>query len=109
MGWPGFWRFAGEHWRTGLTELRGVLSKRSYMKAAQRYVPDIGAADVVRGGLGLRAQAVERDGSLVDDFVIHQVDGITSVRNAPSPAATSSLAIAEYVVDRMQQSAKPTG
>ena len=109
LGWPGFWRFAGEHWRTGLTELRGVLSKRSYMKAAQRYVPDIGAADVVRGGLGLRAQAVERDGSLVDDFVIHQVDGITSVRNAPSPAATSSLAIAEYVVDRMQQSAKPTG
>jgi (S)-2-hydroxyglutarate dehydrogenase len=104
LGWPGFWRFAGEHWRTGVTELRGVVSKRAYMRAAQRYVPDIAAADVARSGLGLRAQAVERDGSLVDDFVIQQVDGITSVRNAPSPAATSSLAIAEHVVDRIDRS-----
>ncbi|MFC7496434.1 MULTISPECIES: L-2-hydroxyglutarate oxidase [unclassified Nocardioides] len=103
LAWPGFWRFAGEHWRTGVTELRGVLSVRAYMKDAQRYVPEIGAADVRRAGLGLRAQALERDGSLVDDFVIHQADGITSVRNAPSPAATSSLAIAEHVVDRMER------
>jgi L-2-hydroxyglutarate oxidase len=101
LGWPGFWRFAGEHWRTGLTELRGVLSKRAYLHAARRYVPEIGVADVVRSRLGLRAQAVERDGSLVDDFVIQQEGGITCVRNAPSPAATSSLAIAEYVVDRI--------
>ncbi|MBZ5740637.1 L-2-hydroxyglutarate oxidase [Nocardioides mangrovi] len=103
LTWPGFWRFSGQHWRTGLTEVRGVLSTRSYMRDAQRYVPAIGADDVRRSGLGLRAQAVERDGSLVDDFVIHQADGITSVRNAPSPAATSSLAIAEHVVDRMVQ------
>lgn len=101
LAWPGFWRFAARHWRTGITELRGVLSVRSYMAHAQRYVPEIGPADVRRAGLGLRAQAVARDGSLVDDFVIHHEDGITSVRNAPSPAATSSLAIAEYVVDRM--------
>ncbi len=101
LAWPGFWRFAGQHWRTGVGELRGVLSPRAYMRAAQRYVPDIGTADVRRARLGLRAQAVERDGSLVDDFVIHQEDGITSVRNAPSPAATSSLAIAEHVVDRL--------
>ena len=105
LAWPGFWRFAGEHWRTGVTELRGVLSRRAYMSAAQRYVPDIGAGDVVRAGLGLRAQAVERDGSLVDDFVIQQLDTITSVRNAPSPAATSSLAIAEHVVDRIESPA----
>ena len=104
LAWPGFWRFAGEHWRTGLTEIRGVLSKRAYMKSAQRYVPDIGVADVTRSHLGLRAQAVERNGSLVDDFVIQQEDGITSVRNAPSPAATSSLAIAQHVVDRMESS-----
>ena len=58
-------------------------------------------ADVTRSRLGIRAQAVERDGSLVDDFVVEQEDGVTSVRNAPSPAATSSLAIAAYVVDRM--------
>ncbi|MEU0316166.1 L-2-hydroxyglutarate oxidase [Nocardioides sp. NPDC006273] len=101
LAWPGFWRFSVEHWRTGFTELRGVLSKQAYMGEAQRYVPEIGAGDVTRAGLGLRAQAVERDGSLVDDFVIHHADGITSVRNAPSPAATSSLAIAEYVVDRL--------
>ncbi|KHL13409.1 L-2-hydroxyglutarate oxidase LhgO [Mumia flava] len=101
LAWPGFWRFAGQHWRTGFTEIRGVLSKRAYMSSAQRYVPSIGAADVRRTGLGLRAQALERDGSLVDDFVIHRSDGVTSVRNAPSPAATSSLAIAEHVVDRL--------
>jgi L-2-hydroxyglutarate oxidase LhgO len=99
--WPGFWRMAGTHWRTGAREVRGSLSKRAYMRVAKRYVPEIGPEDVVRAGSGVRAQAVDRDGSLVDDFRITQVDGITSVRNAPSPAATSSLAIAEHVVDRM--------
>lgn len=100
-GWPGFWRLAATHWRTGAGELRGSLSKRAYMAVARRYVPAIGPDDVVRAGAGVRAQAVERDGSLVDDFRIATVDGVTSVRNAPSPAATSSLAIAEHVVDRM--------
>ena len=71
------------------------------MRVAQRYVPEIGAADVVRGGAGVRAQAVERDGSLLDDFRITESDGVTCVRNAPSPAATSSLAIAEHVADRV--------
>jgi len=99
--WPGFWRFAGEHWRTGIAEARGVLSRRAYMRTAQRYVPAIGPDDVARAGLGLRAQALGRDGALVDDFVIDSYDGITSVRNAPSPAATSSLAIAEHIVDAM--------
>ena len=99
LAFGGFWSFARDNWRAGVTELRGVLSRRAYMAAAQRYVPQIGAADVVRAGLGLRAQALERDGSLVDDFVIHASDEITSVRNAPSPAATSSLAIAEHIVD----------
>lgn len=100
LAFGGFWSFARDNWRAGVTELRGVLSRRAYMRTAQRYVPEIGAADVVRAGLGLRAQALERDGSLVDDFVIHSEDGVTSVRNAPSPAATSSLAIAEHIVDR---------
>jgi L-2-hydroxyglutarate oxidase LhgO len=103
VGWPGFWRLARQHWRTGATEVRGSLSKRAYMKYAQRYVPDIGAADVVRAGSGVRAQAVERDGSLVDDFRITHSDGVTNVRNAPSPAATSSFAIAEYVVDQVER------
>lgn len=99
--WPGFWLLARTHWRTGVEEMRGSLSIRAYMRAASRYVPDIGAADVRRGGSGVRAQAVDRDGSLVDDFRIGHEDGITTVRNAPSPAATSSLAIAEHIVDRM--------
>ncbi len=98
---PGFWRMARAHWRTGVTELRGSLSMRAYMRGAQRYVPEIGVPDVVRAGAGVRAQAVERDGSLLDDFVITHADRVTNVRNAPSPAATSSLAIAEHVVDQL--------
>jgi len=102
--WPGFWRLARQHWRTGVTEVRGTLSKRAYMRFAQRYVPDIDVTDVVRARSGVRAQAVERDGSLVDDFRISHSDGVTNVRNAPSPAATSSFAIAEYVVDEVERS-----
>jgi L-2-hydroxyglutarate oxidase LhgO len=99
LSWPGFWRMARMHWRTGITEVRGSLSVTSYMRVASRYVPEIGAADVVRAGAGVRAQAVDRDGSLVDDFRIYERDGVISIRNAPSPAATSSLAIAEHVLD----------
>ncbi len=101
LGWPGFWHLARAHWRTGAREVRGSLSKHAYMAQARRYVPAIGAADVVRAGSGVRAQAVERDGSLVDDFRITSSDKITCIRNAPSPAATSSLAIAAHVVDRV--------
>jgi L-2-hydroxyglutarate oxidase len=97
--WPGFWRMARRHWKTGVKEVRGSLSVKAYMTDASRYVPEIGADDVERGPVGIRAQAVDRDGSLVDDFRISDHDGIVSVRNAPSPAATSSLAIAEYVLD----------
>jgi L-2-hydroxyglutarate oxidase LhgO len=90
---------ARRHWRTGLREMRGSLSTRAYMKFAQLYVPGIDARDVVRAGTGVRAQALDRDGSLVDDFRIHRLGPITAIRNAPSPAATSSMAIAEHVVD----------
>lgn len=100
-GWPGFWRMAAAHWRTGLHEAAGSLSMARSVAFAQQYVPEITTADVTRGPSGIRAQAVARDGELVDDFRIGQEDGITTVRNAPSPAATSSLAIAEYVVDRI--------
>jgi len=100
--WPGTWRMARSHWRTGLAEMRGSLSVRAYMRSAQRYVPEIGPGDVRRAGAGIRAQAVDRDGSLVEDFRISHQDGVTTVRNAPSPAATSSLAIAEHVVDAIE-------
>ncbi|MBO0855708.1 MAG: L-2-hydroxyglutarate oxidase, partial [Nocardia sp.] len=102
--WPGAWRMAGRHWRTGLREMYGSLSKRAYMKAAQRYIPAIGADDVYPGGSGVRAQAVDADGTLVDDFRIHRLGPVTAVRNAPSPAATSSMAIAEHVADLIDDS-----
>ena len=101
VSWPGVWRMAGRHWRTGIREMYGSVSKRAYMRAARRYVPEIGAADVVRAGSGVRAQALDRDGSLVDDFRIHRIGPVTAVRNAPSPAATSSMAIAAHVVDAL--------
>jgi L-2-hydroxyglutarate oxidase LhgO len=101
ISWPGFWRMAGANWRAGIDEVWGSMSKKAYMRKASRYVPGIGAEDVVRARAGVRAQALDRDGSLVDDFRIFGEDGVFSVRNAPSPGATSSLAIAEYVVDRM--------
>ena len=97
--WPGAWRMAARHWRTGVREMYGSASKRAYMRAARRYVPQIGAGDVVRAGAGVRAQALDRDGALVDDFRIHRLGPVIAVRNAPSPAATSCMAIAEHVVD----------
>jgi len=101
LTWPGSWRMAARHWRTGVREVRGSLSVRAYLRDAQRYLPALRREDVVRGRCGIRAQAVDRDGELVDDFRIHRADGVTTIRNAPSPAATSSLAIAEHVVDQL--------
>jgi L-2-hydroxyglutarate oxidase LhgO len=81
--------------------IRGSVTNRAFAAAARDYVPALSAADLVPAPAGVRAQAVDRDGSLVDDFRISALGPVTAVRNAPSPAATSSLAIAEYVVDRM--------
>lgn len=99
--WPGARVMAGRHWRTGVSEVLGSVSTRRFAEAARRYVPELAAADLRPGGAGVRAQAVARDGSLVDDFVIERIGPVTAVRNAPSPAATSSLAIAEEVVRRL--------
>ncbi|MGW1027971.1 L-2-hydroxyglutarate oxidase [Streptomyces sp. NPDC002577] len=96
--YPGSWKMAAQHWRTGIKEYKGSFSMASFMKDAKLYVPGVGVKDVVRGGAGVRAQALDRDGTLVDDFRIHQVGRITAVRNAPSPAATASMAIAEHIV-----------
>ncbi|MFD4510024.1 L-2-hydroxyglutarate oxidase [Streptomyces sp. NPDC058457] len=95
--YPGAWRMAAQHWRTGIREYRGSFSTAAFMKDAKLYVPGVGVRDVVRGGAGVRAQALDRDGTLVDDFRIHRVGRITAVRNAPSPAATASMAIAEHI------------
>ena len=96
---PGFRRLAGRHWRTGIREVVGATSKRAFVRDACRYVPELTIRDAVPGPVGVRAQAIDPDGSLVDDFRISRLGRITAVRNAPSPGATSSLAIAEYIVD----------
>jgi L-2-hydroxyglutarate oxidase LhgO len=96
----GFRRLARRHWRMGLRELRGSLFKRAFVAEARTFVPELREDDVAPAAAGVRAQAIDADGSLVDDFRISERGAIVLVRNAPSPAATSSLAIAEYVVDR---------
>jgi L-2-hydroxyglutarate oxidase len=98
LAYAGFRRFARQHWRTGLSEMKGSLSKRAFMDGARRYVPELTDGDVLPGPAGIRAQAVDPDGGLVDDFRISRRGRVLAVRNAPSPAATSSLAIAEHVV-----------
>jgi L-2-hydroxyglutarate oxidase len=95
---PGFWRMARQHWRTGTREIVMSLSKRVFARQASRYLPELRSNQLVNYPAGVRAQALRRDGTLVDDFVIDQSDQLTIVRNAPSPAATSSLAIAEHIV-----------
>ena len=100
LRWPGTWRVARRFWRTGAQELLMAASKRAFVAACARYVPELRAADVEGGPAGVRAQAVARDGALVDDFVLSEADATLHVRNAPSPAATSSLALGELIADR---------
>ncbi len=99
----GFRRLARAHWRMGLRQLRSSLSRRCFVAEAQRFISSLEARDVVRARAGVRAQAVAPDGSLLDDFHISDRGNLVFVRNAPSPAATSSLAIAEYVVERLRR------
>ncbi|WP_308190856.1 L-2-hydroxyglutarate oxidase [Arthrobacter hankyongi] len=97
LGWPGFWTMARKNWKMGTTEIVGSLSKRYFAAQARRYLPDLTTSDLLPWPAGVRAQAVRRNGELVDDFWITAHNRITLVRNAPSPAATSALAIAEHI------------
>jgi L-2-hydroxyglutarate oxidase len=103
VAWPGTWRMARRWWRTGVTEMHYATSRRHFVRAAGRYVPELRVADVIPGFAGIRAQALARDGRLVDDFVFSHTERGLHVRNAPSPAATSSLAIAQLVADRVME------
>ncbi|HET8538186.1 MAG TPA: L-2-hydroxyglutarate oxidase [Solirubrobacteraceae bacterium] len=103
LGWPGSWKMMRRFWKTGISELRMAASRRAFVAACARYVPELEVGDVTDGPAGIRAQAVGRDGSLVDDFVFSEAEGALFVRNAPSPAATSSLAIADHIADRASQ------
>ncbi|HEX3292664.1 MAG TPA: L-2-hydroxyglutarate oxidase [Solirubrobacterales bacterium] len=102
VSWPGTWRLVGRFWRTGLTELRHAASRRAFVTDLRRFVPELEVADVLPGPSGIRAQAVDRDGRLVDDFVVHRTERALHVRNAPSPAATSSLALAKLIADQAE-------
>jgi len=99
---PAFWRFARRHWRTGIREMSGSMSKRRFVAAARAYIPELEDDDVVPGTAGIRAQALDADGGLVDDFRISIRDRVILLRNAPSPAATSALAIAEHIVTTIE-------
>ncbi|MDX6415645.1 MAG: (S)-2-hydroxyglutarate dehydrogenase [Trebonia sp.] len=97
-----FWRLARQHWMTGVREMRGSLWRRAYLAEARTYLPWVQPGDVTSAPAGVRAQAVDPSGALVDDFRISRVGPVTSVRNAPSPAATASMAIAEHIVAELQ-------
>jgi 2-hydroxyglutarate dehydrogenase len=99
LAWPGTWRMMGRWWRTGINELRLAASFDAFAAEASRYVPGVRGADLQPAFGGVRAQAVARDGRLVDDFLLSATPRAIHVRNAPSPAATSSLALAELIVD----------
>jgi (S)-2-hydroxyglutarate dehydrogenase len=103
LAWPGTWRLVRRFWRTGLTELRHAASKRAFISDLRRLVPDLQVGDVLPGPSGIRAQALDRDGRLVDDFVVHRTERALHVRNAPSPAATSSLALAKLIADQAEE------
>lgn len=105
---PGAWRLARKHWRTGVGEIARSASKRRFLAALQRLVPAIEIDDLVRSPAGVRAQALRRDGALLDDFVWHERDNVVSVVNAPSPAATASLRIASEIADRVLTGGTPT-
>jgi len=99
LTYPGFFKMATKYWQIGSGEMYRDLVRSAYVQALQRYVPELQPADCLPGPSGVRAQAMSADGSLVDDFVFDGAEGIVHVRNAPSPAATSSLAIGKYIVD----------
>ena len=99
LAWPGFQKVAGKYWKTGLGELYRSFSKSAFTKALQELIPDIQESDLVEGGAGVRAQACDRTGGLLDDFAIRESKFAINVLNAPSPAATSSLSIGGTVAE----------
>lgn len=99
LTWPGFIKVARKYWKTGFGEMYRSFSKAAFTKALQKLMPGIRSSDLEAGGAGVRAQACDRDGGLIDDFYIRELPGQVHVLNAPSPAATSSLAIGKAVAE----------
>jgi (S)-2-hydroxyglutarate dehydrogenase len=105
LSYRGFRALATRYWRVGLSEIRGDLSKRTFTRDLQRLVPAVRAADLVKPHAGVRAQALSEDGRLLDDFWFDHAENVIHVRNAPSPAATSSLALARDIVEVAERTA----
>ncbi len=103
LAYPGFRRLATKYWRVGLAEMWRDVSKAAFLKSLQEFMPELTAADLLPGPSGVRAQALAEDGALVDDFVVEASGGVLHVRNAPSPAATSSLSIGHMIADALEK------
>ena len=101
LAWPGTWRLAKRHWRSGIRELHHAVSHKAFLAEAARMVPALRGARLAPAPAGIRAQALARDGTLVDDFVVHRAERAVHLRNAPSPAATSSLPLARLIADEL--------
>ncbi len=106
FAWPGFRKVMYKYWRTGLGEFHRSFSKKAFVIALQRLLPAIKEEDLVPGGAGIRAQACDKYGGLVDDFLFEEQENVLHVLNAPSPAATSSLAIGEEIAKRVRERSK---
>ncbi len=104
LTYPGFWAMARRYWRTEVYELYRSVSRRAFLRALQKLVPELEDKDMAPGGSGVRAQIVTADGSLVDDFLIVEAPNAISVLNAPSPAATASIAIGRHIADLASRS-----
>jgi len=104
LSYSGFWKMAARYWKMGMVEMYRDYFKAAYLKELQRYMPELQAADLLPGPSGVRAQALAADGRLVDDFLIQHGEHVVHVQNAPSPAATSSLVLAQMIVDEAQRS-----
>jgi L-2-hydroxyglutarate oxidase LhgO len=106
LTYPGFLRLVARHWRTGLGELWRSFSKRAFVRSLERLIPEIRPEHLEPAPSGVRAQALGRDGKLVDDFVIQTAERIVNVGNAPSPAATASLNVGRLIVDKLAEQMK---
>lgn len=104
LGYRGFWSMSRKYWKTGMGEIYRSFSKKAFTRALQKLLPAIQEEDLVPAGAGVRAQAVDPTGFLLDDFSIVETRNAIHVQNAPSPAATSSLVIGEHIVDLASKS-----
>jgi L-2-hydroxyglutarate oxidase LhgO len=103
VSYMGFRRLATKYWRVGLAEMWRDVSKAAFLASLREFMPELTDADLLPGPSGVRAQALAEDGALVDDFIVEASGGVLHVRNAPSPAATSSLAIGAMIADALEK------